>query len=395
MSGESPYLNKEVIIFGRNFINVLGQIRSFGEAGIKPILVWLDESVMTPKESKYIAEYYEVRSIQEGLDFIIAKFAEVGRKKVLLSDNDEIITSFDKNFDKLEGYFFFFRTRERGKMALAMQKEYQCRLASKYNMNPPRSEIVNVGEFPSTLHYPIISKVTDSTDYKHWKGYQVVCKNEGELREAYENTFSDFTGHDKILLQEFIEKVNELQVEGVSYNYGEDLYLPLQVLSHRQHKNGYGTYKYAEPYNSGEDLKRNIQNLLKEIGYNGVFEVEFLVGVDGQLYFLEINLRFTLFNYLLPQMGANLGLIWAQAERGDELNTDGIEIAKKSLSVIYDDRDFQLSVLNGDVKWYRQLKDFFVSDFYLIWNKKDLKPVYSYWFRRVKSIVKRHLLRSK
>lgn len=394
MKGVLPSFGGDVIIFGRNFINVLGQIRGLGEAGVNPILIWLKEGNLTPKESKYIAEYYEVQSIQEGIDFIVSHFSEGNKKKVLLSDNDEIINQFDKNYSNLEKFFYFFRTKERGTMSWAMQKEFQCRLASKYNMNPPRYEIVNIGEMPSSLRYPIISKVTDSTDYKHWKGYQVVCSSECELKTAYEKVFIDYEGHDRILLQEYVEKDNELQVEGVSYNYGEDVYLPLQVLSHRQHKNGYGTYKYAEPYNSGETLKNNIQSLLKEIGYSGVFEVEFLLGKDGKLYFLEINLRFTLFNYLLPQMGTNLGLIWAQAEFNGTLTTDEIIVSQKPLSVIYDDRDFKLSVLKGEVSFFHQIGDFIRSDYYLIWNKRDLKPVVYYWYRRLK-ILLRHFLKKK
>jgi len=388
------FKDRNIIIFGRNFINVLGQIRGFGETGIKPILVWIKEDCQTPKESRYISHYYEVQSLEDGVELIVAEFGNSNFKNILFSDNDEIITLFDRYYKRLEKNFIFFRTKNRGVIQKAMLKEFQCNLALKHGMNPPRSEVVYVGQYPKDLNYPVITKVVDSTDYKHWKGYQVVCNSESELQKAYEDVFSDFIGHDRILLQEFIEKENELQIEGVSYNYGEDVYLPLQVLSYRQHKNGYGTYKFAEPYNSGEELKQSIQGLLKEIGYSGVFEVEFLLGRDGQLYFLEINLRFTLFNYLLPQMGTNLGLIWAQAELEGILYTENILVSKKPLSVIYDDRDFQLSVLNGEIRWYHQLRDFMQSDYYLIWNKKDVKPVAAYWYRRLKSIVSRHILRS-
>ena len=387
----SSYDGREVIVFGRNYINVIGQIRSFGEAGHKCVLVWVKEDAHTPKESRYVETYHEVKNVNEGMELILSLYGNNPKKNIISTDNDEIVTLLNANRERIEDKFFYFGTNQNGMMQKAMQKEYQCALAQRHNMGIPKSEIVKVGEMPHELKYPIITKVLDSTDYKHWKGYQVVCENEGELLNAYQTTFADFGSHDKILLQEFVEKQNELQVEGVSLNGGEEIFLPIQVLSHRQHKNGYGTFKYAEQYHYGDELINNIQALLKDIGYTGVFEVEYLVGKDNKLYFLEINLRYTLFNYLMTRMGVNLADVWASSVISGRLKSENVKISSTPKSVIYEDRDFQLSVLHGDLKCGQWVSDFIKSDCYLILNRKDWKPVLFYLVRRVAGIVRRKI----
>ena len=54
--------------------NTLGQIRSLGEKGIKPIAVLVHKNTFRIDKSKYIGKLYNVKSIDEGLDLIIEKY---------------------------------------------------------------------------------------------------------------------------------------------------------------------------------------------------------------------------------------------------------------------------------------------------------------------------------
>ena len=65
-----------------------------------------------------------------------------------------------------------------------MEKEKLCRLAAKYGLKTPSSEIVNVGEFPKSIGYPILTKAADSFNAK-WKSRVSICKNEEELLDFY------------------------------------------------------------------------------------------------------------------------------------------------------------------------------------------------------------------
>ena len=97
---------RKFIVFGRNTGNVLGQIRSFGEEGIKTTVVWYGFDGHNPSASKYIEEFIEVRSAEEGLNYIIDRFGKSTVKHILSTDNDGIVSLLDNNYDRLKDHFF-------------------------------------------------------------------------------------------------------------------------------------------------------------------------------------------------------------------------------------------------------------------------------------------------
>ena len=374
---------REVIVFGLNYINILGQIRNFGVVGIRPVLVWIKMFSQTPKESKYIKKYHEVSSIEDGIALILQLYGSNPLKNLISTDNDAIVECMDKDYNVLHKHFYL-TSDFNGTLSLtnALYKENQCNMARKYGLNPPAFEIVEVGQLPKTLKYPIFTKSVDSIDFK-WKKKIKVCRDEKDLKEFYK-TLEDKS----IMLQEFIPKQNELQIEGLSVNGGNEVYLAAQFLSYRNHENSYGTYKYGEEYSHGESLKRQIQEVLKEMHYSGIFEVEFLVDQNGVLYFLEFNFRYALFHHTMTQMGINLSAIWASSVINGRLMENGDNI-KSPFSVMYEFKDFQQSVLTGDVSFFKWITDFFKADSYNIINKKDPKPLLYYIGRGMKRLVHR------
>ena len=375
--------NREVIVFGLNYINILGQIRNFGIVGIRPILVWVKLYSQTPKESKYVKRYHEVGSVEDGLELILQLYGGNPLKNLISTDNDAIVERMDKDYSKLHNHFYL-SSDFNGTLSLtnALYKENQCNVAKKYGLNPPAFEIVEVGQMPKTLRYPIFTKSVDSIDFK-WKKKIKVCRDEKELKEFYK-TLEDKS----IMLQEFIPKQNELQIEGLSVNGGDEVYLAAQFLSYRNHENSYGTYKYGEEYNYGESLKRQIQDYLKEMHYSGIFEVEFLVDQKGVLYFLEFNFRYALFHHTMTQMGINLSAIWASSVVDGRLRENS-DTVKTPFSVMYEFKDFQQSVLTGDLSFFRWITDFFKADSYNIINIKDPKPLFYYIGRGMKRLILR------
>ena len=67
-------MEQKHIVFGRNASNTLGQVRSLGEAGLKPILVWIGAESKFLMCSKYVHEAYIFKTIDEGIDFMCEKF---------------------------------------------------------------------------------------------------------------------------------------------------------------------------------------------------------------------------------------------------------------------------------------------------------------------------------
>lgn len=73
-------MNRKFIVFGRNASNTLGQVRSLGEAGLNPILVWVGEVSNFLNSSKYVKEFYNVGTIEEGIDLIYNKWGSLSEK---------------------------------------------------------------------------------------------------------------------------------------------------------------------------------------------------------------------------------------------------------------------------------------------------------------------------
>ena len=375
-------MERKYIIFGRNTGNVLGQIRSFGEAGIKTIVVWLGFNGYDPSSSKYIEEFIEVNSEDEGLELIINRYGNPHIKHILCTDNDGIVSLFDKNYNRLKNLFYFFNAGEEGRLSKLMGKVKQCEIAEKCGLRSPKSVVVTNGDVSHGINYPIFIKSLDSFDI-NWKDSVAICQNERELDYYY----SHGKPNSKLLIQEYIYKKNEYILQGISVNGGDELYMPIEGYYYRFPSDAYGSYLYFEKYKGGEELYSQLKKFFKEIKYSGVFEVEFLVAQDGSLYFLEANFRHTLWNHTFTDMGINLCTIWAKSEIAGCMMTDGAELNCERRNLMREFEDFKRCMKNKDVSFFQWLKDLYHSDSFVIYEKKDIAPFFSY----IKTIVKRRL----
>lgn len=375
-------MERKYIIFGRNTGNVLGQIRSFGEAGINTIVVWYGFDGYDPHSSRYIEEFIEVQNAKEGLDYILNRFSGQGVKHFLSTDNDGLVSLFDKNYNILKESFYFFNAGEQGRLTLMMDKKKLCELASKHSLKSPKSTIVKKGELNHGIEYPIFIKSLDSFDVL-WKNSVAICSNEEELKAYYSSRPN--TG--EILIQEYIKKKNEYILQGISVNGGKELFMPIEGYYYRFPADAYGSFLYFEKYQGGDQLFNSLQCLFKDINYSGVFEIEFLVGTDNNLYFLEINFRHTLWNHTFTDMGVNLCTIWAESEIKGYLDTGGAEVNCKRQNLMREFEDFKRCMKNKDVSLLHWIKDLFHTDSFVIYDKKDKKPFYSY----IKTIIKRKI----
>jgi D-aspartate ligase len=372
--------DRKCIIFGRNTGNVLGQIRSFGEEGIKSIVVWYGFDGHNPRDSKYVEEFIEVMNENDGLKYIIDRFGNQGIKHFLSTDNDGLVGLMDQNYDKLKDSFIFFNAGEQGRLSVMMEKQKLCELAEKNGLRTPKSQIVKNGELNHGIAYPVFIKATDSFDV-HWKNTVSICRNEEELKQYYTKRPSI----NKVLIQEYIKKKNEYILQGLSVNGGKELYLPIEGYYYRFPEDAYGSYLYFEEYKGGVDLYNQLKQMFIDINYSGVFEIEFLVGPDDCLYFLEINFRHTLWNHTFTDMGINLCTIWANSEIEGHLVTNGAKIKCKRQNLMREFEDFKRCMKNKNLSLLQWLKDLYHSDSFVVYDKKDQRPFYKY----ISTIIKR------
>lgn len=261
-----------------------------------------------------------------------------------------------------------------------MEKKELCKLARKYGLQTPSSEIVNVGELPKTIGYPLLTKAADSFNAK-WKSCVKICRKEEELLDFYKKVDSK-----QLLVQNFVEKKNEFVLQGIAINKGQDVFIPIEGSYYRIPDGYFGTLLYFNGISKrGADLIPSVKQMLQDIGYEGVFEVEFLIDKDDNYIFLEINFRHTLWNHAFTDMGLNFCKIWAEAiSSGKFPATKKISIEKRHI-LIHEFLDFLWYAKSGKINIFKWISDFLKADSYVVWNKHDIKPFIQY--------VKNHIVK--
>lgn len=366
-----------IIVFDISKSNALGQIRSFGEIGYSPILILVkDKNYNYAADSRYLKEKYEVNDVAEGIkllqDDILLRYKQ---DRVFVSTgNDGVIAALNNTFDIISSSLNFFNAGGKGVLPSYMGKERLCEIAEQCGLRSPKTEVVNVGEMPRSINYPVFTKSLDSFDFHGWKETEKICHNEDELKTVYNNLKGD-----KILLQEFIEKENEYIIQGVSINGGEEVFIPIEGGYYRLPDNAYGSYLYFNEFKNNNRLYDSIKEMMKVINYTGVFEAEFIVEKNSkELFFLEINFRHTLWNHTFTSMGANLNKIWMDSVINGRLTTGDVVIKKQPFVLMNESEDFKRTVLPQKSKILTWLKDVIHADGFVLWDKKDKKPFFSY-----------------
>ena len=105
---------------------------------------------------------------------------------------------------------------------------------------------------PSSLKYPVFTKAVTSSGGGAWKDQAFICENEDELRKAYAKIKAP-----NILVQEFVKKKNELCIDGISINGGEQVFMPYGCGYYRFIPGSYGNYMKFTPF-LDEDLTKKI-----------------------------------------------------------------------------------------------------------------------------------------
>lgn len=356
------------IVFAQDHYNLLGIIRSLGEEGIKPILVLCCEKPMFIHKSKYIGELHLCKNYEDGLKLIVSKYGNEELKPFIYTGREDTGILIDKNYEALKDRFYFFNGM--GTLERSMQKYENCLMASECGIDVPKEEYLDRGVLPSSLKYPVMTKATSSAYQYNWKGDSYICYSPKELSEAYTKIKSD-----KVLVQEFIVKENELCLDGISINGGEEIFIPYGCSYYRFTPKSFGNYMYFHPF-LDKELMHKIQALIKLSKYSGVFCIEFLKGKDGKYYFLEVNYRNSGWSYAFTYGGFNLPFRWAVSTLDNKLYLSDFS-PKESFSAMNDFADLRDVVNTKSVSLFTWFKEYITTDCHFYYNKKDPKP---FWF---------------
>ena len=357
------------IVFALEHYNPLGQLRSFGEMGINPVYISVKRRYEVATKCKYISKLHQVDSVEEGYELLMNEYGHFDKdhKPYIVFSDDKSVGFFDLHYDEWKDKFIAFNAGKTGRINEFMDKYKIQQIAKKYGFNVLNSYVIKKDDpIPSDLWYPIITKDI-SPNSGNWKSDVFICQNEVELKEALAKIASPL-----VMIQHFVDKQNEMALEGYTINHGQEM----QIVTQMTWK--YLIQGYYSPYHdvcmfTDKVMEERLRAMFKEIGFDGIFEVEFLIDKDGTYYFMETNFRASAWNPTGLVAGMPLAYLWVKGmENGkiDPSDRKSFEPFTSMSEVI----DYGKRVEGGMCSIAEWLRDFKDAKCTYIYNKDDRGP---------------------
>ena len=334
----------KAVVIGGTHHNTLSMIRSLGMKGVKVDVILEDKHAKDSyvSSSIYIKDCHNVENGEDAMDILRTKYPT---DQTVVVCSDDVASRLDSN------------------TARFMDKQVQVELAWKVGFDVPQSKVYVIGKgIPDVPCYPCIVKPLESI---HGGKRFSVCCDRCEL----EKVFNEYEANDVVQIQEYIQKDEEIVVDGVSVN--GDIIIPGYVLKHRDYLGG---TSFSTTYPIGklsEEICTKIRAMIAEIGYEGLFGVE-LIRSKEKYYFVEVNLRNDATTYSLAVAGVNLPYIWVLGQQGMDytIETKG---RIKEINSIVEFRDLPFA-LKGKISLWQWWRDYQSCECKYFYDKNDLKP---------------------
>lgn len=373
----------EYIIFGFEHYNPLGMVRSLGEVGINPIGVIIKSKKKIASASKYFKKLYIVESIEKGYKLILNLYGNNAKKtgyvNTFLFTSDDTITSYlDCRYNEIKDKFIFYNAGEERRITKYMDKGLLSELANKYGLKTPKTYRIKNGHIPDNIEFPVITKAKDSVQFG-WKENVFICNSRDELQNALSKVTQE-----EILVQQYIQKTNELCIDGLCVNKGQDVFLSMESTYNYLLPNSY-SFMFTLKNCNNIKIQEAVINIMSEIKFEGIFTIEFLIGKDGQLYFIEINFRHSAWGYASTCLGMNLITNWAFGMINKKLKDRIYKEIPQNYMAMVELPDFKNRVIKNHmspIKWFKEMRKCSCLYYY---NKQDPKPFWS----AIKSIILR------
>ena len=378
----------KVIIIGGNHHNTLGLIRSIGEKGL-PVYLFLEHQdnldTCNLRFSKYITRMYHLKGENEILSLLKRDFWEEEDRPVILCASDASICLLDEHYDTLKDKFVFFNAGIQGRISHFMNKANMFSAAEEAGFVTIKTWYLCKGDsIPSDITFPCFSKARNSAlDGKYSIGINYSIDDLQEKLKCGRN----------LLVQEYIEKDFEININGFSYNHGESVLIDAVCRKIRDYTDRQSQYEVLENKSLHPLVDYHaIRKLVRIIGYEGLFSVEMMIK-NGVFYFLEINLRNDAMGYLYTSAGYNYPYLWYRYGI-DQLDGGALELPKLNKPIyIMQWSDFS-DVFHKRLSLSHWLKDLSRTRAFFVLNLRDPKPFLFVIWQNVKLVLhKLHILK--
>ena len=360
--------NHRFIVVGMEHYNPLGVIRSLGQNGIRPDYIAIKYKSAVASCSKYVTTAHFVDSVEEAYEVLVSKYGQEKELKPFVITTDDDVESFlDLHYDDLKDRFIFFNSGAPGITTRYMDKKAILDLAEKHGFKVLKTIVTERGTVPKNLEYPIITK-SISPNVGGWKSDVHICGSEDELRKAFEHILSPH-----VLIQKYIDKENELCIDGFSVDQGRSLFTPMYTTYNYNIAGYYSPYMTVHEFDL-TDIGKGIGGMISEIGFEGIFEAEFLIDKDGSVYFSEINFRNSTWSYVATKLGMPIPLLWAESMISKTIPERYYTAVPDGFTAMVEPIDHKKRVLEGTTDLADWLSDYRNTDCLFYQDDQDPEP---------------------
>ena len=370
----SCFGNHKVIVFAQEHYNPLGLIRSLGENGVNPIYISVKRRGKVACLSRYISKCHFVDTVEEGYKLLLELYGNEEQRPYVLFSDDKSVGYFDLHYEEVKDRFICYNAGQTGRINEFMDKDRILKLAKKHGFNVLDSHVVKLGEIPDGLVYPVITKDI-SPNSGSWKADVHICENEEELKEAFKTISSPV-----IQIQHFVDKKNECAIEGFTVNHGKEIFFGTTLTWKYLIKGYYSPYHDVTMFKDA-DMGERLRAMFEEIGFEGIFEVEFLIDKDDTYYFLEANFRASAWNYSSTVAGMPLSYLWVKSMANGHIDPKD-EKPFEDFTDMSEVIDYGKRVEGGLCSFAEWLRDFKEAKGTYYYNSKDPAPfehLFEHW----------------
>ena len=364
----SKFNGHTVIVMAIEHYNPLSVIRSLGKRGIYPVYIAIQGKGEITSSSKYISKRHYAYSVDDGYKILIKEYGNEENKPFILCTDDRTIGYLDEHYEEIKDRFIFFNAGKKFRINEFMDKYRIIELAKKYGLPTLNTVCVERGCIPDNLEYPIITKSVSPLS-GGWKADVFICNNRKELEIAYRSIQSPL-----VVLQKYINKINEYCLEGFSINHGTDTHFSISVTYNYLLKDYYSPYLTVGNADKVE-INKAVAEMLKEIGFEGVFEIEFLIDQDGTIYFDEINFRNSPWSYPSAALDRPIPEMWMKAMLDGSFAYDRVAVPEHFTAMI-EPVDYKKRVEGNMISEAEWLYDFKKTNVTFYYDSEDSEPYF-------------------
>lgn len=387
-------MKQKVVVIGHGYTSRLSLIRAVAQVGCEVTVVVMTapyKGKTHPKKpidcwSKYVSHvYYCIRKDRDSLiPLLLDKCVDSNQKVVLIPDGDDVVATIDNNKELLEKHFLFPRIiKEPASLEYWMEKNNQKQLAEKVGLNVANATMLEIVDghynIPPDIQYPCFPKPLATMN--GGKGGMKRCGNAMELAASLDYIVNFRTRDTKVLVEDFKKIDTEYALLG--FSDGKEVVIPgiLQFIAVSKKNPGIALQGKVMPVEGLEELIEKFKKLVIEIGFVGVFDVDFYKS-DGTYYFCELNLRYGGSGYAVTKMGVNLPAMMVKYLCGESIEDMPQKINGSATYV--NERMCMDDWNNGDISLKEYRNYLRTADIRFVPDEQDVLPEREYqkMFRR-------------